>query len=135
MQYMIDTHVFPGLFVCRQIPYILHDHDRLMIAFGIGTDRTDFLVRKRAAGVAVVNVLPRVHHNLRKAFDVIWRHIDDMERKSLCGLVSHAGKLCKLLNQFLNISAVKFHQKGNPPPSPPKPPVILPISSLFASSA
>ena len=77
-----------------------------MVASLIGADWTGLCIGERVAGVAVMNIFFCINHYLCKSLYVLCRHIDNMQRKPLGRFASYAGKLGKLLNQFIDVFAV-----------------------------
>lgn len=56
MEDVVDALVFPGLFIRRHIPAVLHDHDLPVIPLGVRADGAGLRVRQGTADLAVVDV-------------------------------------------------------------------------------
>ena len=134
MKYMIYTVKFTCFLICCQIPGILNHHDSAVISFGIGADRTKLLVSQRVTALTVLNILPCIGNGGGQLLYLVLRHIHDMKCKTLGRFGSDSRKMGKLLNKFIDMAAVIFHQKGRPPPRPPRPPVSLDITAADSDS-
>ena len=134
MKYMVNPVKLACFLICCQIPGILNDHDGAVIPFGIGTDRAEFLICQRVTAFTVLNILPCIGDGSGQLLNLVFWHIHDMKRKTLGRFCSNSRKMGKLLNEFIDMAAVIFHQKGRPPPRPPRPPVSLDITAADSDS-
>ena len=134
MKHMIYTIKFACFLICCQIPGIFNDHDGAVVPFGIGTDRAEFLICQRVTAFTVLNILPCIGDGSGQLLHLIFWHIHDMKRKTLGRFCSNSRKMGKLLNEFIDMATVIFHQKGRPPPRPPRPPVSLDITAADSDS-
>ncbi len=64
---MIHPCIFAGAFISREVPRILHDHDRRVISLRVTADRADLGIGQILAVFAVMNVCLGVCDRFGKA--------------------------------------------------------------------
>ena len=129
MKYMINSVKFTCFFISSKIPGVLHYHNRTVISFGIAADWAHFFIRKGVAALTVLYVHPGIGDGIGKLLYLFLWHIHNMKSQALGRFCPDSRKMGKLLNQFIDMTAVVFHQNGRPPPNPPRPPVSLDITA------
>ena len=105
MKYMIYTVKFTCFLICCQIPGILNHHDRAVIPFGIGADRTKLLICQRVTALTVLNILPCIGNGGGQLLHLVLRHIHDMKSQTLGGFRPDSRKVGQLLGAAEELGA------------------------------
>ena len=106
---MVDSLEAAGLLVCGQIPRGLHHHYEIFAALGVFTDRTHLVIGECVAAAAQTHIFARSGDSLRKLFNILFRHIQNMKSQTLCGFAAHSRQSRQMFYQLVDLITVIFH--------------------------
>jgi len=109
MEHMIDSVIFAGFLISRQVAGVFYYHNRTVVTFCTAADRTKLLVCERKALFAVTDIISGAGHGSCQLFYLLLRHIYDMKRKSLSRFCAYSGELGQFFDQSADLTAVIIH--------------------------